>query len=85
MCGRSATVRCSVLRLLLWDTLVLVLIGAALGAGRVISSQLYGLTPGDPVTILAATVVMAAVALLARYLPARRVSKVDPLVALRRD
>jgi ABC-type lipoprotein release transport system permease subunit len=51
----------------------------------VISSQLYGLTPGDPVTILAATVVMAAVALLARYLPARRASKVDPLVALRRD
>jgi predicted permease len=83
--------RGSVLRLLLWDTLVLVLVGAALGvpaalaAGRVISSQMYGLTPGDPATISAATVVMAAVALLAGYLPARRASRVDPLMALRHD
>jgi predicted permease len=83
--------RGKVLWLLLWDTLVLVLVGAALGipaalaAGGVISSQLYGLTPGDPATISAATLVMAAVALLAGYLPARRASRVDPLVALRHE
>jgi ABC-type lipoprotein release transport system permease subunit len=67
--------RGKVLWLLSWDTPVLVLIGAALAAGRVISSQMYGLTPGDPATISAATVVMVAVALLAGYLPARRASR----------
>ena len=55
----------------------------ALAASRLISSQLYGLQPNDAFTILLATLLLAAVAVLAGYLPARRATKVDPLVALR--
>ncbi len=69
----------------------LVLIGIALGlpaawaASRSVGSMLFGLTPTDPATIVGAIVVLAAAAQLAAYLPARRASRVDPLVALRRE
>ena len=56
---------------------------AALGLSRLIRSQLYGLTPSDPLTYAGAVVLIALVASLAGFLPARRASRVDPLVALR--
>jgi ABC-type antimicrobial peptide transport system permease subunit len=64
-----------------------VLIGfvAALGVGRMISRLLYGVSPADPISVAAAAIVLLAVALLACYLPARRASRVDPLVALREN
>jgi macrolide transport system ATP-binding/permease protein len=60
-------------------------IPAALACGRYVSSQLYGLAPNDPVTIVGAAVLLTAVALLASYLPARRAATLDPLTALREE
>jgi putative ABC transport system permease protein len=62
-----------------------VLIGAllALGAARLISSQLYGVKPSDPLTYVAVALCLVLVAMLACYIPARRATRVDPLVALR--
>jgi predicted permease len=56
-----------------------------LGATRIISSLLFGLTPTDSVTIAVAVVVLGAAAALAAFLPARRASRVDPMVALRHE
>jgi predicted permease len=78
-----------VLWLVLRETLLLVSVGMAIGfpiafaATHLISSQLFGLTPMDPLAISASTLLLAAVAALAGYLPARRATKVDPMVALR--
>jgi len=55
----------------------------ALGAGRLIASQLFGLSPTDVSTLLLATLLMVAVSAAAGYLPARRASRVDPNEALR--
>jgi predicted permease len=69
----------------------LVVLGIAVGlpaawfASRWIKSMLFGLTPTDPVTIVGASAIMTAAALLAAYLPARRASRVDPMTALRHD
>ena len=62
-------------------------IGAAASAGlaRTLRSLLFGVTYGDPFTFLAATLVVLAVAVLAGYLPARKASRIDPMVALRVD
>jgi ABC-type antimicrobial peptide transport system permease subunit len=64
---------------------VIVGLGAAMGATRLIASLLYGLPPNDPLTIALACLSLLAVAALAGYLPARRASRVDPMVALRHD
>jgi ABC-type antimicrobial peptide transport system permease subunit len=67
----------------------LILAGAALGVGgalaltRLMASLLYGVTPTDPATIAAASLLLGSVTLLACWLPARAASRVDPAVALR--
>jgi predicted permease len=58
---------------------------AALAAVRLVRSQLFGVEPHDPVAIGVATLVLLTLALLAAYLPARRASRIDPLVALRHE
>ncbi len=81
--------RAQIAGMVLRETLLLVILGlaigipAAMGSSRLIASELYGLKPGDPITILVASSVMAGIAALAGYLPARRAAKVDPMVALR--
>ena len=64
---------------------VIIGIGGALGAGQFVSTLLFGLAPTDVITIVVATAVMIAVSALAAFLPARRASRVDPMVALRYD
>jgi ABC-type antimicrobial peptide transport system permease subunit len=55
----------------------------AVAAGRVLRSMLHGLSPADPLALGAVAALLAAVAGVASYLPARRASAVDPMVALR--
>jgi putative ABC transport system permease protein len=57
----------------------------ALAVTRLLRSLLYGLSPFDPIAYVAAAVLMLGTALLAAWLPARRSSRVDPMVALRHD
>ena len=81
----------NVLWLVLRETLLLVSIGIAIGlpvalaATRLVKGLLFGLTTNDPLTITLATLVMLAIAALASYLPARRATKVDPMVVLRHE
>jgi len=58
---------------------------AALGFGRLIASQLYGVSASDPVTFIAVPLALAAVAIIAGYVPARRALSVDPTVAMRAE
>jgi ABC-type antimicrobial peptide transport system permease subunit len=55
----------------------------ALGATRLMSGLLYGVSPADPITYVAVALFLSVIALLATYIPARRATRVDPLVALR--
>jgi predicted permease len=64
---------------------LLIGVPAALAAARLISNQLYGLGPGDPVALVGAAVILIGVALVASYFPARRAARVDPLVALKEE
>ena len=79
----------SLVRLVLRRGLALTMIGLAAGlAGalaltRLLASLLYGVGVRDPLTIVGVGVVLAAVALAACWIPAQRVTKVDPLIALR--
>jgi len=78
-----------VLRLVVKQGFALALVGAAVGIGtafgvtRYLTSMLYGVRPNDPLTLAAAAVLLWFVALAACYIPARRATRVDPLVALR--
>ena len=78
-----------ILRLVVRQALLLVSIGIAVGlAGslaltRVMASLLYGISATDRLTFVMTPLLLAGVALLASYLPARRAAKVDPMIALR--
>jgi predicted permease len=78
-------------RLVLGETLRLVGVGLTIGLGaaliatRWVKSLLFGLQPHDPLTIGLAVLLLLMVAAVAGYLPARRASRVDPMVALRHD
>ena len=50
-----------------------------------VASRLYGIEPGDPVTLLEGAGVLVASALLAAYVPTRRAASLDPVIALRHD
>ncbi len=81
----------SVVGMVMRQTLFLAGAGLALGIGgaiagtRVLSRFLFNVTPTDPVTLAGVALVLAAVALAAGAIPARRASRIDPLVSLRRD
>ena len=81
--------RSDVLKLIVGQGFKLTLIGVGMGIvgalmlTRFVSSLLYGVRPSDPATFLAVSLLLAGVALLASYIPARRATKVDPMVALR--
>lgn len=83
--------RDNVLWLVLRDTLLMIGIGALIGLPtafaltRLVKSFLYGLTPQDPLSIGLATAGLIAVTVVAGYIPARRATKIDPMVALRYD
>jgi predicted permease len=83
--------RQDVLWLVLREALALTLFGIAIGipaalvATRLIASMLFGLSPSDIPTITAVSLLLLLVALLAGYLPARRASAIDPIVALRAE
>jgi putative ABC transport system permease protein len=78
-----------VLRMVVRQGMIPALIGmgmgivGALGVTRLLASLLYGVAPKDPLTFVSVLLLLAAVALAATYIPARRATKVDPMVALR--
>jgi predicted permease len=80
-----------VISMILRETIGIVGVGLALGAGlayaasRLITSQLYGVAPQDPLTLGLATALLLFAALSAAYLPARRASKLDPMAALHQE
>lgn len=83
--------RARIARMVLGETLRLVLIGfgvgipAGIAAARLIKSQLYGLKFDAVTTVLAVILIMTGIAILAAYLPARRAARVEPIVALRTE
>ncbi|HYV64676.1 MAG TPA: ABC transporter permease [Myxococcales bacterium] len=80
-----------VLRMVMWGALKLAAAGVALGlcgamaGARLLSSQLYGVGSRDPLTYAAISGLLTAVALVASWLPARRATRVDPVIALRTE
>jgi putative ABC transport system permease protein len=81
--------RGSILALVLRQGMILTGLGVAIGlagavaAGRAIAAMLFGVGPGDPVTFVGMALLLAFVALLACYFPARRAANVEPMEALR--
>jgi ABC-type antimicrobial peptide transport system permease subunit len=78
-------------RMVLRETLVLVLVGVAIGVpvawglSRVIASQLFGLSPHDPLTLISVVLLLLAAGFLAGFVPSRRATNMDPMVALRHE
>jgi putative ABC transport system permease protein len=78
-----------VMSLILKQGLILTLVGLVVGsglaltAGRLLQSQLLGVSANDPLTFIGVALLLVGMALLACFIPARRATKVDPLVALR--
>ncbi len=78
-----------VLKLVLWQGIALAMAGAAVGIGvalgvtRYLASMLFNVRASDPLTMSAVTVLLVLVAVAACYIPARRATRVDPMVALR--
>ncbi len=74
---------------ILRSTLILAFIGIAIGAlaslavSHLIASLLFGTTPSDPATFVAMILILGIIALLAGYIPARRASRINPMIALR--
>jgi putative ABC transport system permease protein len=83
--------RLDILRMALGEGMRIVLIGLASGLvgaaimTRFFRSMLFGIEPGDPMTFLSVSTILAAIALFACYIPAKRATRVDPLVALREE
>ncbi len=83
--------RSRIARMVLQESLLLVICGLTIGvpaaalASRLTSSQLFGLKPGDPFTLLATCELMLGVTAIASCLPARRAASVDPMRALRNE
>jgi len=81
--------RTDILNLIVGQGFTLAVIGVfagvagALALGRFLSGLLYGVKPTDPLTFVLVSLILTAIALLASYLPARRATKIDPMVALR--
>jgi predicted permease len=81
----------NVLKLVLRQGIMLALVGAALGIGvalgvtRYLTSMLYDVHANDPLTLIAVAVLLVLVALAACYVPARRATRVDPMIALRHE
>jgi predicted permease len=78
-----------VVRLVVRQGMLVTVTGAVIGGGasfaakKLLSAILYGVKPGDPTTLVAVAIILLVVALASCYLPARRATRVDPLVALR--
>jgi putative ABC transport system permease protein len=83
-CGSVMTM---VLRGALWQVGIGLALGipSAIAAGHAIASQLFNVTPWDPLLLSAATVLLALAASIAGIIPARRATRVDPMIALRHD
>ena len=83
--------RMNIFRLVLGQGLKLVVVGVALGAlgafamTRVIRSLLFGVTPTDTITFIVVSLTLILIALIACTAPARRATRVDPLIALRNE
>jgi ABC-type antimicrobial peptide transport system permease subunit len=76
-----------VLRGAFWQVGIGLAIGipAAIGVGRMMTNQLYGVQPSDPVMLTVATLLLCAAAVLACLIPAARAASVQPMVALRNE
>jgi len=83
--------RGDVVGMVLRQGMLVTIVGVVIGAGgsfaakRLLDTILYRVKPGDPITLASVTALLVVVALAACYLPARRATRVDPLVALREE
>ena len=83
--------RANVVWMVLRDVVMLAGVGlaisipAALGASKLVESLLFGVKPNDPEALAAAIAILMAAALIAAYVPARRASRIDPMVAVRHE